>query len=198
MSPKNLHTEKELLLLASEGCAESFTKIFHLHNNRLYGILLRITKSEQQSLDFIQDIFMKLWTNRVNLANIDNLGNYIFRSAQNHSINAFKHKMNEIKIHSKLLSYKSYNDIEDNLEYKILEKKLNGVINKLPSQQKLVYTLCRLEGLKHEEIAKQLHISQATVKNHMVQALKNIKDCLRNDLNIAYFFYILIYLGIRF
>lgn len=197
MSPNNLHTEKELLLLASEGCAESFTEIFHLYNNRLYGFLLKITKSEQQSLDFIQDIFMKLWTNRVNLANIDDLGSYIFRSAQNHAINAFKHKMNEIKIHSKLLSYKSYNDVEDNLEYKILETKLNGVINKLPSQQKLVYTLSRLDGLKYEEIAKELQISPATVKNHMVQALKNIKGCLRNDMNIVYFFFISIYLGIR-
>jgi RNA polymerase sigma-70 factor (ECF subfamily) len=198
LSQNNLHTEKELLLLASEGCAESFTEIFHLYNNRLYGFLLKITKSEQQSLDFIQDIFMKLWTNRVNLANIDDLGRYIFISAQNHAINAFKHKMNEIKIHSKLLSYKSYNDVEDNLEYKILETKLNGVINKLPSQQKLVYTLSRLDGLKYEEIANELQISPATVKNHMVQALRNIKDCLRNDLNIAYFFYVLIYLGIRF
>ena len=197
MAPKNLHTEKELLLLASEGCAESFTEIFHLYNNRLYVFLLKITKSEQQSLDFIQDIFMKLWTNRVNLANIDNLGSYIFRSAQNHAINAFKHKMNEIKIHSKLLPYKSYNDVEDNLDYKILETKLIGVINKLPSQQKLVYSLSRLDGLKYEEIAKELQISPATVKNHMVQALKNIKVCLRNDMNIVYVFFISIYIGIR-
>ncbi len=198
MSSNNLHTEKELLLRASEGCIESFTEIFHLYNNRLYAFLLRITKSEQQTLDFIQDIFMKLWINRVNLANIDNLGSYIFRSAQNQAINAFKHKMNETKIHFKLLSSKSYDDVEANFEYKVLETKLKEVINNLPRQQKLVYTLSRENGLKYQEIAKQLNISPSTVKSHMVQALKTIKQCLGNDLNIADVLFFVIYLGIRF
>lgn len=198
MPTRNLHTEKELLLRASYGCEESFTQLFHLYNNKLYSFILGITKSEQQTLDFIQDIFMKLWINRANLVNVDNLGSYIFRSAQNQAINSFKRAMNETLIHSKLQSANAYDDnIEADLEYKILESKLNVVISKLPPQQRLVYTLSRDQGLKHEEIALQLQISPSTVKNHMVQALKTIKDFLRNDLNIEEVFLIALYLGIR-
>ena len=198
MPNKNTYTEKELLLLASTGCEESFTQLFHLYNDKLYSFILRLTKSEEQTSDFIQDIFMKLWINRANLANVDNLGSYIFRSAQNQAINSFKRTMNETSILTKLqASDNAENNIEANFEYKNLETKLNTVINNLPPQQRLVYTLSRVQGLKYDEIAKQLHISPATVKNHMIQALKTIKEFLRNDLNIAEVFLIVLYPGIN-
>lgn len=188
MLTNNSNTEKELLLLASQGCEESFTKIFHLYNDKLYGFLLRLTKSEEKTLDFIQDIFMKLWTNRSNLANIDNLGSYIFRSAQNQVINSFKRIMNETSMLAELkVSKNCDNSIEADFEHKFLETKFKHVVKRLPPQQRLVYTLSREQGLKHDEIAKQLHISPSTVKNHMVEALKSIKYFLRNELDIAEF-----------
>jgi RNA polymerase sigma-70 factor (ECF subfamily) len=182
----NSNTEKELLLLASKGCEESFTRLFHLYKNKLYSFILRLTNSEEQALDFVQDIFLKLWINRANLANVDNFGSYIFRSAQNQVINSFKRVMNETSMLATLQeSDKFDNNIEANFEHKVLETKFKDVVKKLPPQQRLVYMLSREQGLKHEEIAQQLHISPSTVKNHMVEALKNIKFFLKNELDIA-------------
>ncbi len=197
MSNKNPNNEKELLLLASAGCEVSFTKLFHIYKDRLYSLILRLTKSEEQTLDFIQDIFMKLWINRANLASVDNLGSYIFRSAQNQVINSFRRSMKKTSILIELKSIdRLENNIEANFEYKILVTKLNAVVNNLPPQQKLIYTLSRVEGLKHYEIAEQLKLSPATVKNHMSQALKTIRGFLRNDLNIIEVSMCVIFLGI--
>ncbi|HEY5393390.1 MAG TPA: RNA polymerase sigma-70 factor [Hanamia sp.] len=180
--------EKELQLLASEGSEEAFTQLFYLYKDRLYSFVLRLTNSEEQTLDFIQDIFMKLWINRSKLPEIDNLGSYIFRAAKNQAINSFKRTMNESIILAKL-KVPEYlnNNIEADFEFKILETKFRGLIEKLPPQQKLVYTLSREKGLKHEEIASELHISNATVKNHMVAALKNLRAFLKNELDVAEF-----------
>lgn len=186
MQTKNSINEKELLLLASKGCEESFTNLFHLYKHRLYSFLLRITNSEEQSLDFVQEIFMNLWINRTKLAEIDNLGSYIFRSAKNRVINSFKRVMNETSIVSDLhVLDDSENNVAANFEYKILEEKFKDVVKSLPPQQRLVYTLSREQGLKYDEIALQLHISSATVKNHMVEALKNIRVFLKSELDIA-------------
>ncbi len=185
MLNKTTHTEKELLRLAADGDEAAFIEIFNLYKNKLYSFLLRITKSEEQSLDFVQDIFMKLWMNRTSLSTIDNFSSYIFRAAQNKAINSFKRSMTENCILKKNpVAEMASNSIEADLEYKLLQTKLNEVVKKLPPQQRLVYTLSREQGLKHEEIAKQLNLSVATVKNHMVQALKTIKEFLRNNLEI--------------
>ena len=185
MPDKNSHTEKELLRLAADGDEAAFIEIFNSYKNKLYSFLLRITKSEEQSLDFVQDIFMKLWINKANLSSIDNFSSYIFRAAQNQAINSFKRIMAEnciLKI--KPVAHMVDDSIEANLEYKLLQIKLNEVVKKLPPQQRLVYTLSREQGLKHEEIAKQLNLSASTVKNHLVQALKTIKEFLRNNMEL--------------
>ena len=49
------------------------------------------------------------------------------------------------------------------------------VLEKLPKQQQVVFRMSRLEGLNYDEIAEQLNISRNTVKNHLVQAVKNIR-----------------------
>ena len=185
MPDKHSHTEKELLRLAADGDEAAFIEIFNSYKNKLYSFLLRITKSEEQSLDFVQDIFMKLWINKANLSSIDNFSSYIFRAAQNQAVNSFKRIMAEnciLKI--KPIAHMVDDSIEANLEYKLLQKKLNEVVKKLPPQQRLVYTLSREQGLKHEEIAKQLNLSASTVKNHLVQALKTIKEFLRNNMEL--------------
>ena len=185
MPNKNLHTEKELLRLAADGDETAFVEIFNLYKNKLYSFLLSITKSEEQSLDFVQDIFMKLWISKANLSSIDNFSSYIFRSAQNKAINTFKRTMAEnciLKI--KPVDHLVADSIEANLEYKLLQIKLYEVVKKLPPQQSLVYMLSREQGLKHEEIAKQLNLSTSTVKNHLVQALKTIKEFLRNNMEL--------------
>ena len=184
--PKKItHTEKELLRLAANGNEVAFIEIYNLYKNKLYSFLLRITKSEEESLDSVQDIFMKLWVNRINLASIDNFSNYIFRAAQNKAINSFKRCMTENCILKKIpVVDMALNSIEADLEYKLLQTKLNEVVKKLPPQQRLVYTLSREKGLKNEEIAKHLNLSVYTIKNHLVQALKTIKDFLRSNLEI--------------
>jgi len=182
---KTTYIEKELLRLAADGNETAFIEIFNLYKNKLYSFLLRITKSEEQTLDFVQDIFMKLWINRASLPAINNFSSYIFRAAQNQAINSFKRSMTEHCILKKNpFAEVAANSIEADLEYKILQAKLNEVVKKLPPQQRLVYILSREQGLKHEEIAKQLNLSASTVKNHMVQALKTIKEFLRNNLEI--------------
>lgn len=181
----NSHTEKELLRLAADGDEAAFIKLFNSYKNKLYSFLLRITKSEEQSLDFVQDVFMKLWINKAQLSTIDNFSSYIFRAAQNRAINCFKRSMTEYCILKKKPVAAMVDDsIEANLEYKLLQIKLNEVVKKLPPQQRLVYILSREQGLKHEEIATKLNLSISTVKNHMVQALKTIKEFLRNNMEL--------------
>ena len=46
----------------------------------------------------------------------------------------------------------------------------------LTDQQRTIFFLNRREGLSYSEISEQLNISRSTVKNHMILALKTIRE----------------------
>jgi RNA polymerase sigma-70 factor (ECF subfamily) len=58
---------------------------------------------------------------------------------------------------------------------------ISRAIIKLPPQQQLVFKLTKQEGLSREDVARQLHISPNTVKNHLADALKSIRAFLHNS-----------------
>jgi RNA polymerase sigma-70 factor (family 1) len=184
---QNYHTEKKLLQLASTGDTEAFTQLFSFYRHKLYSFALRLTGCKEKAQDIVQDTFLKLWQHNTSLNTIDNFSSYLFKLAQNQFLNAARRMANETLIISKIQSHTYFYNASPNeeIECKQLENLLYEVLQKLPTQQKLIYKLSREQGLKHQEIARQLQISPSTVKNHLVQSLKKIRKYLSSNLDVA-------------
>ncbi|TWF35793.1 RNA polymerase sigma-70 factor (ECF subfamily) [Chitinophaga polysaccharea] len=182
---EHVNAEKHLLYKAAQGHEESFTQLFFLYKHKLYSYLLRLTDSPEMTEDVIQDVFLKLWKDRTNLVHIDQFGGYIYRMAQHHALNAFRRMAKETLILAELnkAGDQVQSDVEDQLSMREVRKKLQTAVDTLPPKQKLVYTLSREQGLKHEEIARRLNISPATVNNHMIAALRTIRQQLGTHLH---------------
>ncbi len=177
---EQVHIEKKLLLRAAAGHEESFTQLFFLYRHKLYSFLLRLTESPEMTEDVIQDVFLKLWKDREHLVNIEQFGGYIYRMAQHHVLNAFRRMAKEALIMAELTrtTEAASADAGEQLRIREVREKLQYALDHLPPKQKLVYTLSREQGLKHEEIARQLNISPSTVNNHMIAALRSIRQQL--------------------
>lgn len=169
------NAERALLLSSSKGDAGAFTQLFHLHKHKLYSFLLRLTGSPQMAEDIVQDVFVKIWTQKEHLAEIEKFGGYLFRMAKNYAINAFRKMAVETLALSKLQSITDHNSTDAYLNEKETTALLQDALSRLSSQQKLVYTLSREEGLKYDEIAQRLNVSPSTVKNHMIIALRTLR-----------------------
>ena len=177
MNSETIHTEKELLLLAAQGSEPAFTLLFNRYKHKLYSYILSLTTSPQIAEDIIQDTFLKLWKDRASLKAIDYFNAYLFTMTRNLAINSFKRMARETAILAALQPQQNNPaaTVADNLSLKEVEQLLHQTIQSLPPQQKLIYTLSREQGLKHEDIAHQLHLSSSTVRNHIVQALRTIR-----------------------
>src|SRR5688572_19067644 len=83
-------------------------------------------------------------------------------------------------------------DAELKFQWQQYEKILNAAIDQLPPQRQKIFKLCRQEGKKYEEVAAELNISRNTVKEHMVLAVKSIKEYVYRhadiELIITFFF----------
>lgn len=180
------YTEKELLQLSREGDEKAFAEIFHRYKFKLYGYMYRLTQSQEMAEDIVQETFLRLWKNRQQLGDIENLGSYIFRMAQNQAINGFKRMAMETVIIRQLLTGEKEfapSTPESVLALKEMEALFRKAVDNLPPQQKKVYHLSREQGLKHEEIAEILQISRGTVKNHMIQLLRTLRSHLEKNLD---------------
>jgi RNA polymerase sigma-70 factor (ECF subfamily) len=172
------HNENELLQLAASGDQSAFAELFLQNRHKLFSFLMRLTQSPEATEDVIQDIFMKLWRSKSSLREIDHFSSYLFKMAQNQCITHFKRMAKETLIISRLASDSRppQSSTEEQLALKEVQQQLQQAVSKLTPQQKLVFTLSREKGLKYEEIAAELNISSSTVKNHMIDALRIIRQ----------------------
>jgi RNA polymerase sigma-70 factor (ECF subfamily) len=82
-----------------------------------------------------------------------------------------------------------------NHDLKEYNQRVTQCLQMLTQQQQLVLNLSREEGLTHEQIADKLNLSKNTVKNHMVTALKKMREFIKRGqlsilLTISLFFHI--------
>lgn len=171
-------TEKELLTRVAEGQEAAFRQLFDIHYNKLAAFVQRLTKSSDITEELVQDVFVRVWLNRSELISINNFESWIYVLARNHVFNQLKKMAREKK---QLLDWfeeaePGIFDAINNDEVVDLFSFLDRAIEKLPPQQKKIYLLKRQEGLKNEAIAKQLNLSEKTVKRHFTLALRFIKD----------------------
>ncbi|MEO9209952.1 MAG: RNA polymerase sigma-70 factor [Ginsengibacter sp.] len=187
----NFIDEKNLLQQVSEGNEQAFRQLFDTYKNKIYFYILKITESEDVAEDVVQNIFLKLWINRANLIQIQNLNAYLYRMSHNYAINGLKRMARETLALAEINKQeaKSYNSADENVIHKDVQQLLNKAIEQLPTQQKLVFKMSWNEGLKQEEIAQRLNISILTVKKHKGEALRKIRE----NIHKSYGLYCLIF-----
>jgi RNA polymerase sigma-70 factor (family 1) len=171
-----------------------FRKLFDTYKNRVFGYVYAIVKSHHHAEEITQELFIKLWTSRELLARVDNLDHYIMVMARNRTINFLRKKLSDEKGLQELKQQMSRAGV--NAPDKLLEDEydrlLANAVDALSPQRKQVYQLSREKRLNIEQIAGQLGISANTVKNHLVEALKQIRELLaRHGIGMLLLFIVL-------
>jgi len=172
-----LYNEKELLLRLASGDAESFTILFNHHWPRVYSSILVISKSPSVAEDIAQEIFTRLWKEREKAADIRDLAAYLFIAARNKVLN----RLSKMEVELAYQSYMLYRepDQQDQVTSRELHQLVQSGMQQLPPQQQRAFQLSRLQGLTHDQIAAEMQISRATVKEHIVKALATIRQFLK-------------------
>lgn len=177
---KELADEKLILAKIASGDQQAFGSLFNFYRNKVYGYALAILQTDTLAEEIVQDVFIKLWIKRNSLIGIDNFGGFLRVMVKNETLNALKKIAVDQKKHESAKLDVTEIDLttENAIQFRETKKMLDYAIEKLPPQQKLVYNLCKVEGLKQKDVADQLNISPLTVKTHLRDAIKSIKNYL--------------------
>lgn len=179
--------EKDLILRISHGEPAAFHAIYKYYSPRVYGKLLKVLKSKELAADILQDLFSIIWQKRAEIDPEKSFGAYLFKISDNLVIDAFRKAKRDQQLISHLMSagIEALEHTEEWLFRKENEVWLNKAIESLPPQRQLVFRLAKLENKSHEEVGRLLNISKATVNNHLVKAIQNLRSLAAENTDLA-------------
>jgi RNA polymerase sigma-70 factor (ECF subfamily) len=167
-----------------------FERLYLLYYPKLVRFSKEYVLSEEDAENIVQDVFLAVWEQRGQLSGIQDIPSFLFRLAKNKCIDFLRHKitgmekqqqMYEIQLHDFQHRLHSMEQFDENILY---EKELNTLIHQaiqsLPEKCREIFLLSRFEELSHQEIADRYGISPHTVNNQITQALKKLKNYLKD------------------
>lgn len=191
-------TEKQILCQVSEGNEIAFAQLYEKYKDQVYYISFKFFKSQSVAEDVLQEVFLKIWIHKEKLSAIDNFSAYLTVILRNHIYNRFRKLANEEVFIRKasVANVEHHNYTLDNVLLNESRNLLAKAIEKLPAQQKKAFELSRIEGKKHEEIARLMNISKETVKKHVMEASRTLKRIFyfKNTTLRSWFFLLLLLL----
>lgn len=163
-----------------------FSDIFRQHEPRLHTLALRMTKSDQAAKDIIQEVFLKLWEKRDQLCTIHNLDAWLYRLTENKVIDYLRKVAADDRLRETV--WQHLQQILNEAELYVAAKEYNQIIqkaiNQLPPQRKLIYQLCKEDGMSYEQIASELRVSRHTVKNQLFTAVQSVRDFISRNVKL--------------
>lgn len=187
--------ELTILRRFKNGDTQAYLHLYNRYHAGLYYYVLRFVKLPEIAEDVVHDVFLKLWDVREGIQpELFTMG-YLYRISRNMVFKMMKKiaadEQMRTSVLSKLEELLPQSLIEENLEWKQYESVLNHAIANLPPQRQRVFNLCRQQGKTYDEAAQLMGISRHTVKEHMMLAMKSIKDYFYHHTDIVFILFVL-------
>jgi RNA polymerase sigma-70 factor (ECF subfamily) len=181
-------SDDKLVALLKQGNEQALKEIFTRYNKLLYSYAYKKLEDQEEAKDLVQDLFIRLWSNRESFFLKTSLPSYLFRAVRNRALDIFAHK----KIKSDYVaSFQAFIDLpQSTTDYLVREKDISALIDReiqsLPPKMREIFILSRKENYSHKEIAKKIGISEETVTKQIKRALKILRLRLKLVLIIAF------------
>ena len=155
------------------GSQKAQAKLYHHFAPKMFGVCLRYAKDTTEAEDNLQDGFIKVFANLKSFRQEGSFEGWIRRIMINVSLEKLRkqHLMYPVEDVS---IYDSVN-YSDDVIAKISADDLIKLIQELPPRYRLVFNLYVIEGMSHQEIAKEMDITQGTSKSNLARAREIIK-----------------------
>ena len=173
-------TEKEIEII--EGCRKgdkvSQKNLYLTYGPLIKGICVRYFEDIQEAEDFFHDIFIFILTHFDHFDKITTLGGWIRTITINKCIDFIRHKKIKSAIPMSTLSC-DFNDATVHDYDGIPMKDLQSFINQLPVNQRTAFNLYVVDGIKQEQIAEMMQMTQ----NNVSTMISRARATLRKKIN---------------
>lgn len=172
-------TDEQLIeLIRDYDSREAFDELYNRHWKYLFTASFNLLRDRDESMDICQIVFLWLWEHRNTINIKTNIRGYLYSSVKYKIANFIRSGKIRESFFDELKRVDTDTFQENELEVKELQIMIFHLVNDLPKKCKEVFQLSRNENLTHKQIADKLGISEKTVDDHILRALKKLKTPL--------------------
>ncbi len=190
MNNYKTYTDLELLALCKAGDEMGFSEIYDRYWAVLYRHAYKLLKEKIAAQDVVQEVFVNLWDKISDLELQSSLSSYLYAVVRNRILNVIQKE----KIHERYItSFGHFMDrseavTDHRIREQMLKEKIEQEVAHLPTRMRHVFELSRTQHLSYKEIARELNLSDKTVKKQVSNAIKILRLKLSGFISLTIWF----------
>lgn len=167
------YDEGELVEMLRSQDRKAFNYLYDNYSDALYGVVLKVVRTEETAQDLLQEIFVKIWKNITQYdVGKGRLFTWMLNIARNTSIDYLRVNRPEIQdIESAVYWVEEHQEIYNDLD----AKELREIVSQLKPEQQTLIEMVYWGGYTHEETAQRLEMPLGTVKTRVRSALRDLR-----------------------
>ena len=147
---------------------------------RLQRVALRLLGNAEDAEDMVQEVYMKLWSKRDALPDVQDVEAYCVTLTKNMCIDRLR--MAEVEkedVDEVPTMLAATDDVEAQVERRDAVEQVKQIIETLPEHQQQVITLRDMEDCSFEEIVEQTGLTAVNIRMLLSRARKTIRERLK-------------------
>ncbi|QRN98842.1 sigma-70 family RNA polymerase sigma factor [Archangium violaceum] len=184
--------DRQLVARAQAGDISAFEALVDANRDKVYGLALRMTRSEADAAEISQDTFLSAYQHLKDFRGDAAFGSWVHRIAANNSLMRLRHRRvvqaaegeiqgPEFTERGSLAEYPAQ-DWSRSAEGRILDAELGRAIqeatDRLPEGYREVFLLKDLDGLSYEQIAEVTGDSIPAIKSRLHRARLALREAI--------------------
>ncbi|MDB5263731.1 MAG: polymerase subunit sigma-70 [Adhaeribacter sp.] len=174
-----LFSEEDLIIRLQQRDEAAMTILYDKYSAALYGVILRIVKTEEIAEDVMQETFIKIWTSfqQYNTEK-GRLFTWIVNIARNAAIDKIRSKEFRVGSRERSIDSSPVNHLQSSYEVRPDHIGIKDLVGKLNPEQRKIIDMMYFDGYTQSEVAEELDIPLGTVKTRTRAAMKLLTKLL--------------------
>jgi len=182
----------ELIQGLRKGDESAFKFLVENYQDRVFNTAIGIVQNAEDAEDVAQEVFIQVYRSVNSFKAESKLSTWIYRITTTRALDHLRSRKSKKRFgilqrlfgdnNEALFELPDFNHPGIALDRKENAARLFKAIDKLPENQKIAFTLHKLENLSYQEISEIMKTSVAAVESMMHRAKQNLRKILEKDI----------------
>lgn len=143
--------------------------------DKVFRLAKRLLISSDEAEDATQELYLKLWKNKSQLEQYNNVEAYAMTMTKNYCLDQLKSKRstNLKLVHS---NYEGRESLQDRIEVNDEVEIMKNLMDELPEKQRMIVQLRDVENYEFHEIEEILQMEQTAIRVALSRGRKTLRE----------------------